>query len=865
MVPVLLALAVLLAGCGGGGGGGATTGSSSKVSVIVGVVSDGPIKNARVTLDLNRNGQYDDGEPFGITDENGWYRIEYILEPGTVYLLVVDGSAALGTSDMTDNAGDGTSLTFTMFMSVTAGGSRTDTPTAGSYRRDITPLAFRGYLIQLDQQTGGIDNVTAQAIINSNAGSVTLFQNFIKNNQGGLRPFALQVAGMIESTNRQQDLAAMKSGLGLGQGTLLDMTDGKTLTELAGSLAYQNNTLAVVGDVVISMPIAAASNADVVLTNMSPGVLTPALTFTVKPSSLAGHATAVTPYVSLLEIPEYGQLRDAGNVVFLGADVTTLDGTGAKTTDQLLSCTVSSSPANSLAGLVYYRFDGTNWVNGGAVTALMNIRTAPFVIVKAAGFIEKTLTITGLSQLNRPTLIVRGYLAADASHTPLTLDALVVDPASDTVTVRIPAGSVISEVIVVDSELARVNTSGASFSTLPVTDTLAGTTVTTTLATPTANVITDQGLHSALRNGSQVQNFAGIGSYLDTKAVYRGIDMFLGLAIDAAVKNIVNENLKRFLDQSAPTFYSGVGSYAGVTIDGPGKRIEVKITGANVATTVTWTFAANRIVRTFRQEVTAGTNMGSVRSSTYTFSNATGNLVNALLSESLTEYSGGVQTLAASYEGAAVFNYNRTTYAGTLASASFYQQLAETNLLSHKTDALNGFLNLASDGTLSFNGYYGFNLVSYGYVTGAVNVAGGTYAKGYDAGSGLYFNNNDLTAANTLFTATSSYTVPVATPAWLQGLWSGTFTDSGDAAHPGSISLIATPVTLPACTWWGQSFDTSRNYGTRVEMTSTTATTVRFYNNASLWGTGTKISDTRIEGTWSSGGFNGTFVLQKTP
>ena len=873
MLPLVLALAVLLAGCGGGGGaaGGATTGSSSKISVIAGYISDGPIKNARVTLDLNRNGQYDDGEPFGITDQNGWYRIDYILEPGTEYLLVVDGSAALGTSDTTDNAGDGTGLTFTMFMSVTASGNRGENPTTGSYRRDVNPPAFRGYLIQLDRQAGGIDDPAVQAIINSNAGSTVLFQTLIKkvgaddSAQQALRAFVLQVAGMIESANRQQDLSSIKSELGVGGGTLLDMTDGKTFQDLVGSLPYRNNTLATVGDLVISKPIAAPSVADVALTNMNPGVTAPALTFTVKPGSLAGYNTSVTPYGSILEVPEYSQIRAAGNVVLLGADVTARDGAGAKTTAQWLSCAVISSPANSLAGLVYFYFDGASWIDGGAVTAAMNIRTAPFVIVKADGFVEKTLTITGLSQLKRPTVIVRGYLASDAAKTPVTLDALLVDPASDTVTVRIPAGSVISEIVVVDNELSQVSTGGTPFVILSVTDALAGTTVATTLATPAANVITDQILYNALKNGSQEQNFAGTGAYIDTKTVYRGVDMFLGLAIETAVKNIVNENIKRYLDQSAPTFFAGVGSYAGVKIDATGKKIEIVITQDDATTTVSWTFAVNRIVRAFTRNVTSGAGKGSVHSSTYTFSNATGALINALLAESVTEYVNGVGTVSASYEGAAVFNYDRTTYAGILASARLYQQFSETNVLTRKTDALNGFLKLANGGNLSFDGYYGFNLASYGYVTGAGNVTNGTHAKGYDAGTGLYFNNNDLTAANALFTATSAYTVPVATPAWLQGLWSGTFTDSGDAAHPGNMSLAATSGTVVACTWWGQSFDATRNYGTRVEMTSGTATTVRFFNNTALWATGTKVSDTRIEGNWSYGGFNGTFVLEKAP
>ena len=66
---VLLAATAIVAACGGGGGGGINV-ASSTTSVPVTVI-DGPIKNAKVCLDLNLNGTCDAGEPSGTTDANG--------------------------------------------------------------------------------------------------------------------------------------------------------------------------------------------------------------------------------------------------------------------------------------------------------------------------------------------------------------------------------------------------------------------------------------------------------------------------------------------------------------------------------------------------------------------------------------------------------------------------------------------------------------------------------------------------------------------------------------------------------------------------------------------------------------------------
>jgi len=54
-------------------------------------------------------------------------------------------------------------------------------------------------------------------------------------------------------------------------------------------------------------------------------------------------------------------------------------------------------------------------------------------------------------------------------------------------------------------------------------------------------------------------------------------------------------------------------------------------------------------------------------------------------------------------------------------------------------------------------------------------------------------------------------------PAWLIGQWSGIFTD-GCGAQDGNLTLTATALNAR---WWGQWFDTSRNYVVELAVTAT--------------------------------------------
>ncbi|USD64903.1 hypothetical protein [Vibrio sp. SCSIO 43136] len=81
-----ISIASTLIACGGGGGdsgesGGDTPSPVTPTSVnVTGKVIDGYIQGAMVYLDLNVNGQWDEGEPKAISDSSGSYSIEVLEE-----------------------------------------------------------------------------------------------------------------------------------------------------------------------------------------------------------------------------------------------------------------------------------------------------------------------------------------------------------------------------------------------------------------------------------------------------------------------------------------------------------------------------------------------------------------------------------------------------------------------------------------------------------------------------------------------------------------------------------------------------------------------------------------------------------------
>jgi len=91
----LIAAGIIFLGCGGGGG------TSSSSPVVSGVVCDGYVKDAKVCIDLNKNGNCDDGEPFSYSDTNGKFSI-YFDGNITSDILVSEGGVNVITGEKMD-------------------------------------------------------------------------------------------------------------------------------------------------------------------------------------------------------------------------------------------------------------------------------------------------------------------------------------------------------------------------------------------------------------------------------------------------------------------------------------------------------------------------------------------------------------------------------------------------------------------------------------------------------------------------------------------------------------------------------------------------------------------------------------------
>lgn len=159
---------------GGGdssGSGGNSGGSGGSGNIVSGVVIDGYLSNAKVFLDINKNGAFDSGEPSTTTDSNGKYSLAATPAQLASAPLVVTVEA--GTA--TDQDDPGTAIPYTYALSAPIG-STIITPLTTHIKSKIdTGLSVATATQNLKTQLGlvGVD-VTADyvATINSDAHNI---------------------------------------------------------------------------------------------------------------------------------------------------------------------------------------------------------------------------------------------------------------------------------------------------------------------------------------------------------------------------------------------------------------------------------------------------------------------------------------------------------------------------------------------------------------------------------------------------------------------------------------------------------------------------------------------------------------------
>ncbi len=560
-----------LSGCGSSDSSTAT----AAVASIAGTVSDGPIKNARVFIDENFDGEYTPGEPMAFTDENGKYTLDFVPEDGVEYLLVAEGNAALGTEDLEDNPTAGQALTFTMFSN-------------SKSSSDLNPTTFKTYLQSIETEVG--ENAFISGYLTAtDATDTLLFQNQIKDKVDVVKN-ALKV---VAHKYKADTLTTTKEDLGLDEQSQIAFAEtATTAAQLDAQPQYQDKVVSQVGNLVVSKKIIETPSVEVDTiddtaegitinsvsatnayydgdTTNSPIALKKPIFSSIndktdkvklvvgKKTALTGDNTvSITPYDNILEIPAYEQIKTLGYSVVVGSHIVVQDSNGEKRpisemNDILVSGAVlHKNDGLTLSGLKYLYFDGTNWVDeniSGADTfngLSSNFKLVPYVLVEADtttnGLTEQTIEVPGLSLINNPVVVAKGKANSTSSaklmlqgseEDNLILDASL-DITGDNVVFKVPTGYTIEELVIIDEDLNRLTQKASIKTTVGE-----GIDVGLTLATAEQ----EQSLLSTFEQG--------LGG-----TAFEAFDLFsfqtAQTAEEEAFNAILKENFKRFLMSS---------------------------------------------------------------------------------------------------------------------------------------------------------------------------------------------------------------------------------------------------------------------------------------------------------------------------
>lgn len=200
--------AAALAACGGGGGGtteSASTTPETPATTLAQTVRviDGPISNALVCLDINRNGRCESSEPQARTDSSGNATLTVAVADAGRYPVV----AIVGTDAVDADHGPVT-VPFTLKAPA-------DQPAV------ISPLTT---LVDSVMQSTGVKSSEAAAAVQAQIGTqVSLFQDFTKGT--GTDAKSLGALARMVVVTQQQQAEAVKSAVGT------KAIDGSTITQ----------------------------------------------------------------------------------------------------------------------------------------------------------------------------------------------------------------------------------------------------------------------------------------------------------------------------------------------------------------------------------------------------------------------------------------------------------------------------------------------------------------------------------------------------------------------------------------------------------------------------------------------------------
>ena len=196
-------------GCGGGGG------TSDNTTTLAITVIDGPIQNATVCLDKNKNGMCDVGEPFAKTDSKGMVNLTVdVADVGKYPVIALVGTDAVDV----DHGPVTTAFTLKAPADQTA---------------VITPLTT---LVQDTVESVGVSSDVAESLIREQTGiNISLFQDFTTGTTEDHKVVAI-VARMLVVTTQEQ-LKAVAAALGTVA------ADGTIITQAALNKAVSQRTM----------------------------------------------------------------------------------------------------------------------------------------------------------------------------------------------------------------------------------------------------------------------------------------------------------------------------------------------------------------------------------------------------------------------------------------------------------------------------------------------------------------------------------------------------------------------------------------------------------------------------------------------
>ena len=490
------------------------------LKTINGTVSDGPIENARVYIDLNKNCQYDIGEPTDITDENGSFSIDYTTNGKPILLLAEDINGSAKDSDHNN------SFSFFMFSN----GEK------GDY--DVTPIKMIEYLKQIgllayvdkkfdtnfSVDLNSTDSKITQILTDSNA--TEIFNKLCKN-RNDLRSFLKDI--YVKKDFQENKLIDATKALNLEKNVTIAYIDLKNITTITDknttndtNTVNNNNTVDInttkiskllpenttpniipVGDdlaIVVSKPLPEKitpknpSNDNntsklqlrrPIFSNISS--ITGKIDLFLQSSSNIDKTIFISKFNSILEIPNYTQLRDEGYKPLIGADITVRDDKGNKIIDDsYLSATGiieddRKADVNGSNNLVYLYLKDGKWIKGGDINIsnyevnLHNLKLLPYVIAENSNnsishrrnnkrnyksntsltYKDVNITMKNIDLLKNALLVAKGK---NGKYSNVILDYRTSKDIDDNgiVTFKIPSDFNITNVVILDKNLKEL-------------------------------------------------------------------------------------------------------------------------------------------------------------------------------------------------------------------------------------------------------------------------------------------------------------------------------------------------------------------------------------------------------------------------